>query len=65
MKTEQEYGEFKGSTETTLKMILDEIKGLRADVDGLKLFKAYSLGLGGAAGFVASFFRDLIMKQKI
>lgn len=55
-----EYGEFKGSTETTLKLILQEVKGLREDVDGLKMFKAYTLGVGAVAGFLAGFLKDFI-----
>lgn len=55
--------EFKGSTETTLKQILAEIKGLRSDVDNLKGFKSYALGLGAAAGFAAAFLKDIAFKK--
>lgn len=57
-----EYGEFKGSTETTLKLILEEVQGLRCDVDSLKSWKAYTMGLGAAAGFISAFFKDLFFK---
>ena len=60
----QQYGEFKGSTEAKIDLILTEIKGLRTDVDTLKSWKAYTLGFGAMAGFAAAFLRDLIMRSK-
>lgn len=59
----EEYGEFKGSTSAKLDMLFSEIKGLRKDVDGLKQWKAWAVGLGAGAGFVAGVFRDFLIKK--
>jgi len=56
----QEYGEFKGKTEAILTDILGEIKGLRHDVDSLKGWKSYTIGIGAMAGLVAAFLKDFI-----
>lgn len=71
---EQEYGEFKGSTETTLRQILLEIKELRTDlvtvtenhnkrITGLENFRVYVLGMAAIVGFAVSYLKDYILKR--
>jgi len=71
---DQQYGEFKGSTEATLKSILNEIKELRTDlktvtekhnerITALENFKVYLVAISGGIGFLAAYFKDLIIKK--
>lgn len=71
---EQSYGEFKGSTETTLKAILEEIKDLRSDLKevtenhsgriiALENFRVYVLGMAAIVGFTVSYLKDYILKR--
>lgn len=68
------YGEFKGSTEATLKSILLELKEIRTDlknvtdnhnkrITALESFRVYVLGLAGAIGFLAAYFKEVIVKK--
>ena len=59
----EQYGEFKGTTKEALNTLITEIKGLREDVDELKSFKAYTIGIAAVVGFVASFLRDVFIKK--
>jgi hypothetical protein len=52
--------EFKGSTSAKLDIIFGEIKGLREDVENLKNYKAWTLGMGATAGFLAGILKDFI-----
>lgn len=71
---DQGYGEFKGSTETTLKSILVEIKELRMDlkevtenhnnrITTLESFRVYLIGISAGIGFLTAYFKDLILKK--
>jgi len=71
---DQKYGEFKGSTETTLKSILVEIKELRMDlkevtenhnnrITALESFKVYLIGISAGIGFLTAYFKDAILKR--
>ncbi len=70
----EEYGEFKGSTSTKLEIIFNELKDFKAfayekfekmdnNINDLKGFKAWALGFGAAAGFIAGIFKDLFIKK--
>jgi len=71
---DQRYGEFKGSTEATLKSILTEIKELRMDlkevtdnhnqrITSLESFKVYLIGISAGIGFITAYFKDAILKR--
>lgn len=71
---DQKYGEFKGSTEATLKSILIEIKELRLDlkevtedhnnrITTLESFKYYLIGISAGIGFLTAYFKDAILKR--
>ena len=60
MKSSDSYGEFKGSTSAKLDIIFSEMKELRTSVEDLKSFKAWTLGAGAVAGFIAGMFKDLL-----
>ncbi len=58
----ESYGEFKGSVDTKLKIIFEEVKILRQQVSELQNFKFYAMGIGAAAGFAASYVKGWILK---
>jgi hypothetical protein len=55
--------EFKGKTEATLQMLVDEIRGMRSDIEDLKGWKSWSLGAGAMAGFFAGLLKDIFLKK--
>lgn len=59
-ETQEAMYEFKGSTSAKLDIIFGEIKGLREDVDSLKNYRAWTLGMGATAGFLAGILKDFI-----
>lgn len=59
----QEYGEFKGATEATLKTLIAEVKGMREDINGLKSWRSYTIGVAAAVGFVAGFVKDFVIRK--
>lgn len=71
---DQKYGEFKGSTEATLKSILAELKEIRNDLkevtenhnnrlSALEAFRVYLIGLSAGIGFLTAYFKDAILKR--
>lgn len=59
----EEICEFKGGTNAKLDIIYGEIKGLRKDVDELKNWKAYTMGIAAVVGFIAASLKDWFFKQ--
>ena len=66
----EQYGEFKGNTSAKLEILFIEIKEtktsieeVKKDIQDLQGWKAWSLGFGAAAGFVAGFFKDVLLKK--
>jgi hypothetical protein len=66
-KPSDNYGEFKGSTMTRLESLSGDINELKTvihdlqrSVEDLKSFKAWTLGMGAAAGFLAGILKDFI-----
>lgn len=59
-ENQEDMYEFKGSTSAKLDIIFAEIKGLREDVENLKTYKAWTLGMGATAGFLAGILKDFI-----
>ena len=61
-ETEELY-EFKGSTSAKLEILFIEVKGLRKDVNELKSWKSWVVGLGAGAGAITSLFTDWLIKK--
>ena len=66
----EQYGEFKGTVSTKLEILFIEIKEsklsldeVRKDIKDLQGWKAWSLGFGAAAGFMAGIFKDIFLKK--
>ena len=58
----EEYGEFKGTTNTKLEIIYKEVISLRCDVNELKGWKAYVIGVGSVVGFLGGFIGNFFKK---
>lgn len=63
----EEYAEFRGSTSAKLEIIFNEIKGLsdnvnrlNDEINSLKQWKAWTLGMGATAGFLAGVLKDFV-----
>lgn len=60
----EQYGEFKGTTDTKLGIIFTEIKELRKDVNALNQWKSWTMGasavLGAVGGFIVGIIKDYI-----
>lgn len=63
MTTDQDtMYEFKGNTSAKLDILFSEIKALRKDVDTLKQWKAWVIGVSAAISFAVGLLKDYLAK---